>query len=175
MRSLVCSLLVIGVVLAPPLAFAQSHDDTYANLTTAMEAAQAQAVHPGDEALTCDELQAEIVTTMQDPAVQSVVAESGAVGQDQMNQFNAAQSQARAQMGMSIFMGLASSFIPGMGYAQMIQQRAMMAQQQQQAQEQMAQMQVMSDRMATIMPQMMRGQRLYELGQAQQCPFVQAE
>ena len=63
--------------------------------------------------------------------------------------------------------------IPGAGYAQMATQQMQAAQMQRQAQQNMAQMNEMMERMLPIMPQMMRGQRLYELGQARQCAFVQ--
>ncbi len=76
-------------------------------------------------------------------------------------------------MAGNLFMGIASSFIPGMGYAQMAQQQIQGAQMQRQANQNMAQMMEMAARMQTIMPQMMRGQRIYELGQAKSCAFTQ--
>jgi len=78
-------------------------------------------------------------------------------------------------MATSMFMGIASSFIPGLGYAQMAQQQAMNMQYQRQAQQNMAQMMEMGQRMQAIMPQMMRGQRVYELAQAKQCEFAQQQ
>ncbi len=110
---------------------------------------------------------------MSDPAVQSAVAANGADAQAQMDRMNEARGQMRAQMATSMFMGLASAFIPGMGYAQMATQQMQAAQYQRQQQQNMAQMATMMERMTPIMPQMMRGQRVYELAQAQQCAFIQ--
>lgn len=173
MRSFVCSALAFTLALAVQPAAAQDYGDMGGQLEASMAAAQAQAIRPGDETLTCEQLETEMVSSMQDPAVQEVIAAQGAEAQARIDQMNALAGQARAQMGVSLFMGLASAFVPGLGYAQMIQQRAMAAQQQRQAQEHMAQMMQMSERMSSIMPQMMRGQRVYELAQAKQCEFTQ--
>ena len=174
MRALLLSSVVaFGLTLAP-LAVAQDYA-AMENLEQAMTAAQAQAAHPGDEDLTCEQLQEEITTTMTDPAVQSAVAANGADAQVQMDRMNEARGQMRAQMATSMFMGLASAFIPGMGYAQMATQQMQAAQYQRQAQQNMAQMATMMERMTPIMPQMMRGQRIYELAQARQCAFIQQQ
>ncbi|MBY0565234.1 MAG: hypothetical protein K2P58_13760 [Hyphomonadaceae bacterium] len=85
---------------------------------------------------------------------------------------NALAGRARAQMGMSMILGIASLFIPGGGYGQMIAQRAIAAGQQAQTEQHMAQMMRMAEGMIPLMPQMMRGQRVYELAQAKQCAFV---
>jgi hypothetical protein len=142
-------------------------------MMAAQAEAQAQAVRPGDEELSCDALQAEMVATMQDPAVQAHLAQSGAWAQGQLDAAGEVRSRMMGQMGVNIFLGLASSFIPGAGYAQMAAQRAMAARQQAQAEQNMAGMMQMSEGMMTIMPQIMRGQRVYELAQAKQCEFLQ--
>lgn len=172
MRALLLSSAVaLGLAFAP-VAAAQDYEAMGANLEQSMAAAQAQASRPGDEQLTCDQLQEEIATTMSDPAVQSAVAANGADAQAQMDRMNEARGQQRAMLATNLFMGIASSFIPGMGYAQMATQRMQAAQYERQAQQSMAQM---MDRMMPIMPQMMRGQRVYELAQAQQCAFIQQQ
>jgi len=174
MRTFV-SMLAITAALALTPAAAQDYEAMAAEMEQSMADAQAAASRPGDDQLTCEQLEVEIAATMQDPAVQQVVAANGADAQAQMDQMNAAQGRMRAQMATSMFMGIASSFIPGLGYAQMAQQQMMAAQQQRQAQQNMAQMMEMGQRMSTIMPQIMRGQRVYELGQARQCAFVQQQ
>lgn len=170
---LLCSALSLSLVCAP-VASAQDFA-AMANLEQSMADAQAQAARPGDEQLTCEQLQEEMVTTMQDPAVQSAIAANGADAQAQMDRANEARGQMRAQMATGLFMGLASAFIPGMGYAQMATQQMQAAQMQRQQQQNMAQMAVMLERMTPIMPQMMRGQRVYELAQAQQCAFIEQQ
>jgi hypothetical protein len=174
MRTFV-SMIAISAALALTPAAAQDYEAMAAQMEQSQADAQAAAVRSGDEALTCEQLETEMFTTMQDPNVQSVVAQNGAHAQAQMDQMNAARGQMRAQMATSIFMGIAGSFIPGFGYAQMAQQQMQAAQQQRQANQNMAQMMEMAQRMETIMPQMMRGQRLYELGQAKQCAFTQQQ
>lgn len=172
MRTFV-SMLAIAAVLGATPVVAQDYDAMAAQMEQSMAEAQAAANRPGDDQLSCEQLELEMTATMQDPQVQAVMAENGAFAQDQMDQMNAARGRARAQMATGLFMGIASSFIPGLGYAQMAQQQVTAAQQRQQAQRNMAQMMEMSQRMQTIMPQMMRGQRVYELAQAKQCAFVQ--
>jgi hypothetical protein len=174
MRTFVSMIAISAALMAMPAA-AQDYDAMGAQMEQSMADAQAAAARPGDEALTCEQLEGEIATTMQDPAVQEAVAANGAAAQSQLDQMNAARGQMRAQMATSMFMGIASSFIPGLGYAQMAQQQMMAAQQQRQAQQNMAQMTEMMGRMQTIMPQMMRGQRIYELGQAKSCAFTQQQ
>lgn len=174
MRALLLSSALAMCLAFAPAAAAQNYE-AMANLEQSMAAAQAQAVRDGDEQLTCDQLQTEMTTTMTDPAVQSAVAANGADAQAQMDRMNEARGQQRANIAASTFMGIASSFIPGMGYAQMATQQAQAAQYQHQAQQNMQQMQVMMERMLPIMPQMMRGQRVYELAQAQQCAFLQQQ
>lgn len=169
------SMLAISAALALTPAFAQDYEAMAAQMEQSMADAQAAAARPGDDQLTCDQLEAEMAANMQDPQVQAAIAANGADAQAQMDQMNAARGRQRAMMATSMFMGIASSFIPGLGYAQMAQQQAMNMQYQRQAQQHMAQMMEMGQRMQAIMPQMMRGQRVYELAQAKQCEFAQQQ
>lgn len=173
MRSFVCSLLALFFVFAAQPASAQDADDMMTRMDAAMADAQARALRPGDEELSCEALEAEMVAVTQDPAFQARIAENGVWAQGQVDQMNAMVGRARAQMGMSMILGLASSFIPGGGYAQMFAQRALAAGQQAQAEQHMAQMMGMAEAMMPMMPQMYRGQRVYELAQAKQCQFVE--
>lgn len=175
MRAWLLSSAVAFALAFAPAAAAQDYDAMAAQMEQSMADAQAQAHRPGDDALTCEQLEAEVVTTMQDPQVESVIASQGAYGQEQMARLREAEGRARAQIATSMFMGIASSFIPGLGYAQMAQQQMQAAQMQRQQQANMSRMMEMAGQMQTIMPQLMRGQRLYELGQAQQCAFTQAQ
>jgi hypothetical protein len=174
MRTFVSMIAITAALMAMPAA-AQDYEAMAAQMEQAQADAQAAASRPGDEALTCEQLEGEIVTTMQDPAVQSVMAQNGAYGEEQMARMREAQGRARAQIATSMFRGIASSFIPGLGYAQMAQQQMQAAQMQRQQQQSMADMMAMAQRMQTIMPQMMRGQRVYELAQAKQCAFTQQQ
>ncbi len=174
MRTFV-SMIAISAALALTPAAAQDYDSMGAQMEQSMADAQAAANRPGDEALTCEQLETEMVTTMQDPQVQTVMAQNGDFAQQQMDRMDEARGRMRAQIATSMFMGIASSFIPGVGYAQMAQQQIQAQQMQRQQQQNMAQMMEMAQRMQTIMPQMMRGQRIYELGQAKSCAFTQQQ
>jgi hypothetical protein len=169
-----CSMLALSAVLALQPALAQTPEEMQAQMDASVAAAREAAVRPGDEALTCDQLQAEIVANTQNPEYQAQVAAMGQTAQGQMDQMQAARERAQGQMAGSIAMGVISSFIPGAGYAQMLAQRAQAAQMEQQTQANQAQMMSMMDNVNASMPYVMRGQRLYELAQAQQCAFLQA-
>lgn len=168
--------LAIAFTFCVSPAFAQTEEDVV-RLQAAMAAAQAEAARPGDESLNCEALQTEMVAVMQDPAVQTQMAQTGAIGQEMQQELNAANERARAQMAANMFMGMAagfvSSFVPGAGYAAMAAQRAQMADQMRQAEQNRQRVSDMLTTMEPIIPQMMRGQRVYELAQARQCEFVQ--
>ena len=174
MRTLVSVIAMSAALMAMPAA-AQDYEAMALQMEQAQAEAQAAASRPGDEALTCEQLEGEIVTTMQDPQVQSVMAQNGDFAQQQMDRMEEARGQMRAQIATSMFMGIASSFIPGLGYAQMAQQQIQAQQMQRQQQQNMTDMMAMADRMSSIMPQLMRGQRVFELGQAKSCAFTQQQ
>jgi hypothetical protein len=143
-----------------------------ANMMAAQAAAEKAAVRPGDAAMSCEALQTELTTIMQDPAFQAAIASSGAAAQAQMDQAKAAQASAAGLGATSIAAGIASSFIPGAGWLGTAAMQAQMAQ----AQARMpaadrARAQMMGD-MTTMMPTMYRGQRLHELATAKKCAFV---
>lgn len=164
--------LALSLGLASP-AFAQ--EEALERMLAAQAAAEAAASRPGDEALSCEQLEAELGATMNDPAVQTQIAEMGEWAQGRQEQMNAARGQAMGMTAMGMFGAIAGSFLPGAGYAQMAMQRAQAAGMQARASSNMAEMAVQAQRIESIMPQMMRGQRIVELGQAKQCTFVQQE
>ena len=142
------------------------------SLEASMAAAQAAAARPGDEQMTCDALQAEMVTSMNDPAMQSQIASLGEWAQSQQAQAQAGRAQALGMAGMSMMGGLASAFIPGAGMAQSLMMQAQIQAMQGQANANMAERTAMMSNVESMMPAMMRGQRLFELAQAQQCAFL---
>jgi hypothetical protein len=144
-----------------------------------MDAAQKNARRTGDEAMTCDAMQTELVADMQDPKLQAVTAKMGASAKEEQDKLNAAKGAADASgaskgsIAAQMAKSFATSMIPGAGMTQMAGQQAQIqAQMAQAAQNQAAMVQRMND-MMTIMPQMMRGQRLVELGQAKKCDWAQ--
>jgi hypothetical protein len=152
----------------PPFASAQTPDSTYGHLQSAFAAAQAAAVRPGDEALSCEGLATELVASAKDPAVQSYVAKAGAAAKEQLDAMTAAAGTAAAKSAITLY----SSIVPGAGWAghaaAVAQAEAQRAQAARNIQERMGQAQEMMG----IMPQLMRGQRVIELAQARDCAWV---
>lgn len=144
----------------------------YSNMMAAQAAAQAAAARPGDEAMSCDALQAEMTATLNDPKVQASMASMGANAQSQMDKAKAAQAGAVAGAVTTSAIGIAGSFIPGLNW---FSQGAMMAQQaaaaSQMEETNRNRSQMMADTTA-IMPELYRGQHLYNLAQARNCSFT---
>ena len=175
MRGL-CSLLALSLALsASPFAFAQAPtmESSSADLQAAQAQAQADAIHPGDDDLTCDQIQAEMATTMNSQEVRTNTAEMGETARAQQQRAHDMQGQMAAQVGVGMVTGVISSFVPGAGYAQQAIVAAQMRQQQAQAAQGQQEMSGMMGNMSAMMPQMMRGQRLYQLADAKHCEFMQ--
>lgn len=152
----------LGAVLA------QSPAAMHGDLQSALAAAEAAANRPGDESLGCDALQSELVATAKDPAVQSFVAKSGAIAQEKMAAMNAAAAGMGAQAAMTIM----SSVMPGGGWAGYGANVAQAEAAKVQAGRNMQQMMQQAQEMMTIMPQMMRGQKVIELAQRRDCQWL---
>ncbi|GAN00534.1 hypothetical protein U91I_04200 [alpha proteobacterium U9-1i] len=169
--------LIALSLLVAPTAFAQPGQDQMMaagqSLETSMAAAQAAAARPGDEHMTCDAIQSEMIMTMNDPAMQAQIASLGQWAQSRQNQAQDARSAMSGMAMSSIIGGLASSFIPGAGYAQSLAMQAQISGMQAQADANNRESAAMMGGVENMMPQMMRGQRLYELAEAQECAFLQ--
>ncbi|MDX2237284.1 MAG: hypothetical protein NW203_06950 [Hyphomonadaceae bacterium] len=167
--------LLVATVMFACIGTAHAQIDAEAQLAQ-MQAQQAQAQaaasRPGDEALTCEQLMAEFNTTMNDPQFRAALAQSGAWAQQRQQQMQGAQGMAMAGMGIGMAMGVASAFVPGLGYAQGAMMNAQAGQMQRQAQQNQADMITQAGNAQAMMPAAYRGQRLYELAQAKQCPFL---
>jgi hypothetical protein len=143
------------------------------DMQKAMAAAQAAASQPGDEGLSCDALQEQMIASVNNPAVKDVVSKQGAQAQAQVDKLNAAKSnQSKASVAAQVAQGFASSFVPGFGAAQMAAAAAQAQSQMAEAAVNQQQMMANMQAMMTIMPQMMRGQRLYELAAGKKCAWV---
>lgn len=174
-----CALIAVSGCAAPgvggtdpmanSMAQAQSQES---NMMAAQAAAHASAARPGDETKSCDALQAEMAATMNDPQVQTAMASMGASAQAQMDRAKAAQAGAVAGAATSTAIGIASSFIPGLSW---FNQGAMMAQQSAAASQMNAanrdRAQMMTD-ITSVMPQLYRGQHLYDIAVKKNCSFT---
>jgi hypothetical protein len=160
------SIVWLGGITA--LASAQTPGSTYDQLQETYAAAEAAAVRPGDENLDCDALATELVAVAKDSAVQAYIVKAGAAAQKQYDAMNAAAAAMAAQSAFSLF----SSIVPGGGWAghsaAVAQAEAQKLQAARNIQERMQQAQ----EMMSIMPQMMRGNRVIQLAQARDCVWL---
>ncbi|HXS81013.1 MAG TPA: hypothetical protein VN818_12035, partial [Gammaproteobacteria bacterium] len=143
------TVLLVPFVLAAFTASAQNDDlakqqQALADqLAAAQAAGEANASRPGDENLSCEALQTEIVTIARSPEMQGFAQSAGAQAQASMAQIAeaqaAAQQAAASQPGLArqIAQGVVSGVVPGVGQvsaqAQQAAAMAQAAQQQQQA------------------------------------------
>ena len=184
MKTLVaaCALIVLSGCAAPGMPgmgpmggmgdTASQMEAQQASMMAAQASAQASAARPGDEAKSCDALQTEMATTLNDPQVQASIASMGASAQSQMDRANAARAGAMAGAAGMTAMGIAGSFIPGLNWfsqGAMAAQQAAIASQVPAANRDRAQM--MAD-LNSVMPQLYRGQHLYNLAQSKNCAFT---
>jgi hypothetical protein len=73
----------------------------YQSMMKAMERAQAEANQPGDQRLTCPQLQEQLVVIAQDPAFVAHVKAVGIAAEQDMAQMQVAQGAARMQSRMA--------------------------------------------------------------------------
>lgn len=167
------SIVALALALAAAPALAQDMNQSAASLEASMAQARAAAARPGDEALTCEQIQAEMGATMNSAEVQENTAAMGESAQRQQEMAERARQAQAGMVGTGIVTGIVGSFIPGMGYVQGLAMQAQVAQMQAQGAEAQRESAGMLSNMEAMMPQMMRGERLYNLAEAQQCPFLQ--
>jgi hypothetical protein len=175
---LACSTGVVGQEPAAP-----SPEAMQQQLLAAQAAAQASASRPGDDALSCEALQAEMVSIaqamQQDPALQSmaVQAQADLAKMQEAQQGAEAQAQASGPRFGQMVRGMAAGVIPGADRANAAAQQAAAAAQAQQAQaqasENLQRMSAMSQGAAALAGPAMRGQRVIELAQARSCAWLQ--
>jgi len=181
-KLLLVSLVVAGVAipLRAQSSNARQADQQLQKMQLAMADAQAKASRPGDNRMSCAEMQQELEGQMRQPAVRAAAAANGAIAQEKLDELDKAKSEASAQvatqMASNLFMGFASAFIPGMGMitgrGQQAQMQAKAAQDQAKAQQNTQDMMKMADNMIAILPQMMRGNHMMELAQAKNCDWM---
>jgi hypothetical protein len=134
-------------------------------LQTAMMAAQAAAIKPGDEALPCPVLQTELVSTMNDPAILAYAERT-----------NAAFAKEK-KLTPEAAAALATSLVPGAAMAGMspmaLAAQPMTPQQMQQvmAAQQQATMAYMAQ-LTPLLPALMRSQRVMMLGAVKSCGWA---
>jgi hypothetical protein len=133
----------------------------------AMQAAQADASKPGDEALNCDRLQEQLVAVTEDPTLQAHLQSAGMAAQ----QDQAAQAE-KGQVAMQTVQTIIASMVPGAGMATISAAAAAAPTQQAQTAERVQSRMAQAQQMMVIMPKLLRGQRLIELASAKKCEWA---
>lgn len=152
----------------PPQAVTAQADMMKLQMT--MVEAQQKAIKVGDEALPCEALQKELVSTMTDPAIQAYAAKTNETYAKElekkgpMTPANAAALAAALTPGMSAGMAGMPQVTPGQPMTPQQMQQAMAAQQQ-------AAIAYMNQ-LAPIMPALMRSQRVSQLGIMKNCTWA---
>jgi hypothetical protein len=137
-------------------------------MMAAYAAAQAAANRPGDEKLGCDELQAQFTAAMNDPKIKAHVEAAGAAAQHNMAAMEAAQGQVAAGTAASA----AAHLAPGGQWAALGAAVSQAELAKANAAGNMAQHMALAKGATELMPLIMRGQRLIELGAARQCEWA---
>jgi hypothetical protein len=163
------AMLVVALLLGASYdVVGQTPSTMMGDLQSSLSAAEAAAKRPGDESLSCDALQSELVASARDPAVQSFVAKSGAAAQEKIDAMNSAAAGMAAQSAITIM----SSVVPGGAWAGHAANVAQAQAGQAQAARNMQQQMQQAQEMMTIMPQLMRGQRVMDLAQQKDCKWL---
>jgi len=166
--------IVVGIALlaAYALGYAQTLPpggaQDYEAMAKSMEKAQAEASKPGDEKLTCDQLQQQLVAIAQDPAFLAYVQAAGVAAEKDMAQMQVPKSEIAAKSAATVM----ASMVPGAAMGQMManaaENQAKVTQGAARVQARMAE----GQQMMAFMPMLMRGQRLMELAMVRKCEWA---
>lgn len=137
-------------------------------MMAAYAAAQAAANRPGDEKLGCDELQAQFTEAINDPKIKAHFEVAGAAAQQQMAAMEAAKGQVAAGTAASA----AANLAPGGQWAALGAAVSQAELAKANAAGNLAQHVGLAQGAMELMPLVMRGQRLVELGAARNCEWA---
>jgi hypothetical protein len=137
-------------------------------LQAEMMKAQAAAARPGDEALSCDVLQKEMVASMDHPAIKAYAAKANADAAKQLAEAEKKSAGKKVPMSPAAAAALAAALSPEAAFTGMaaMPTQAQIAQSQQVMFEQMKQQ-------APLMPMLLRSQRLAMLAMVKNCGWEQ--
>jgi hypothetical protein len=146
------------------------------NVNAQMALAQQAAIHPGDENLSCDQLQAEMMADTHDPSIQSMGDQATGMIADAKEQQKAAMPKAVAVTGAQFALSTAGAMVPGgnlvTGNAQEALAVAQSAAFARQAEQQEPKAQQLYATMGQSMYPMMRAHHVMELAKAKNCGFA---
>ena len=141
-------------------------------MLAAYEAAQAAAVRPGDEKLSCEELETEMGATLKDPVVQENVAAAGEAAERDMASIAKAKEAYDAQLPASVAAGAATSVSPGGQWAATAKAAGQAESKKGVAAERLQQRATLAQGVMEMMPQLARGERIAKLGAAKGCKWA---
>jgi hypothetical protein len=136
----------------------------------AMEDAQAAARLPGDEALTCEQLEQQVTAAVQDPEFLAHVQAGGEAAQQDL----AASQLSKAEVAAKTVATAAAATVPGASMTHMLAGRADNQAKVKKGQARQQAMMFRGQEALKFMPLLMRAQRLVELGLAKRCEWAAA-
>jgi hypothetical protein len=134
----------------------------------AMEDAQSAAKQPGDEKLTCSQLEEKVLAASQDPAFQAHVQAMGSSSQAQMDASQVSKTDRAARTAATA----AAATLPGASMGQLLASKAEHQTSIAQGRARQQSMMLQAQEAMRSMPMLMRAQRLLELGVAKRCEWA---
>lgn len=146
---------------------AQGQD--YQAMMQAMEKAQSEASKPGDDKLTCEQLEKQLIAVAQDSELQAYMKVAGASAQADQEAMKKAAAGPRAMQTLrTAFMAM----VPGGAAAGMASAQAQAQAQGAQAAGRVQTRMEQAKQLTALMPKLMRGQRVVELAAAKKCEWA---
>ena len=174
-QQLACSMVVIvllegcTVMARPPSQTMPPGSMDPSGMLGAMQAAHANAARQGDEKLSCEALEAELVAVTADPALQAQIEAAGQAAQRDQTAMQGSSGLAAMQTIRTVM----ASFLPGAAMGTFIVDSAQTQAQGAQAADRMQSRMLQAQQMMTVLPQLLRGQRLIELASAKPCEWAE--
>ena len=163
-------LVLLCWLMCPAVAPAQDPSQ-YQRLAEAMEKAEREAVRPGDDKLDCPALERQLVAQVTAPSFQDFIAKGGRQAEKDIARTRVDPASLTAQAAVTAF----ASIAPGGGWMGLAAATGQVAGAQAEAAQNIQQRMQLANEMVTILPQLMRGQRVIELAQARRCDWAPAE
>jgi hypothetical protein len=168
--------IVFAVVLLAGCAFPQQQRQAtipgmggdYQAMMQEMQAAEAGASRPGDEKLTCEALQEQLVSVVQDPEFQADMQAAGAAAEKDLQQTQVSDGEIAAKSAATLI----ASIVPGAAMGHMVASAADNEARAAAGAARMESMNAARQQMMGHMAEIMRGQRLIELAQAKKCDWA---
>ena len=166
------TVLVMALLTACTLSYGQTVTPggmrDYQAMMNAMEKAQAEANQPGDQRLSCTQLQEQLAAIAQDPAYLAYVKAAGIAAEKDMAQMEVSKDEIAAKTAATVIASMSPAAAMSHMTASAAENQAKVAQGAARMQSRMADAQ----QMMAFMPKLMRGQRLIELAMASKCEWV---